>query len=633
NDPLFAGGLDELNIYGRALTPTEIAELQSAPAAETTAGRGDRASYDFADADTAVITDSSGQDRHATVKRTWGAPSHPGFLAAYPETQFITLESMTASNYQVVWAPYYTAHKILQGLLDAHLNTDDPQTKEQSLDLASGLCDWMHSRLSVLSDTVRQRMWDIFSSGEYGGIAESIIDVWAITQDPIHLELAGYFDHRRLLENCANDVDILDGLHGNQHIPIFNGFVRMYDATGQADYLTAARNFWPMVAEHRAYAIGGTTVNEFWRARDAVASTLTTTNNAETCCAYNMLKLSRLLFLHEQDPRYMDYYERTLVNQILGSKQDKADAEKPLVTYFIGLAAGSSRTFTPKQGTTCCEGTGMESATKYQDSVYFHAADDSALFVNLFTASRLDWSGRGITVTQETDFPFEQGTTLTVAGSGAFELLVRRPAWAQVGYRVRVNGTRVDTDDTEPGSYLSLDRSWSDGDVVTIELPFTLRMESPPDDPALRAIFFGPVHLVARRGGGELVHSLDTTTRLSGDLGDSFSPLPDKPLHFSHDGTEFAPFLEGTTDPFHSYVRNVTQRVVLGGFDSGVGNVPGPGGLTILDEIWAAAPFASKGDFVNHVREVAMQRRVRGDINTAELQRLLLAAGKAPVQP
>jgi hypothetical protein len=140
------------------------------------------------------------------------------------------------------------------------------------------------------------------------------------------------------------------------------------------------------------------------------------------------------------------------------------------------------------------------------------------------------------------------------------------------------------------------------------------------------------VHLVARAGGNELVHSLDTTTRLSGDLGDSVEPVPDQPLHFRHDGTEFAPFLEGTTDPFHSYVRNVTQQVVLGGADSGVANVAGSGGQTILDEIWAAAPFASKGDFVNHVRDVAMQRRVRGDINTAELQRLLIAAGRAQVQ-
>ena len=107
-----------------------------------------------------------------------------------------------------------------------------------------------------------------------------------------------------------------------------------------------------------------------------------------------MLKLSRMLFFHAQDPKYMDYYERALYNQVLGSKQDQADAEKPLVTYFIGLEPGPCATTRPKQGTTCCEGTGMESATKYQDSVYFTAADGSALYVNLYSPSTLTWAGR-----------------------------------------------------------------------------------------------------------------------------------------------------------------------------------------------------------------------------------------------
>lgn len=631
-DPLYLGGLDELNVYGRALSAAEIDALQSGPAEGTSAGRGDRASYDFDDSATATIADASGNDRHATLKRTWGAPSHPGFLAAYPETQFITLESMTSGNYTVVWAPYYTAHKILKGLLDAHLNSDDPTTRTKALDLASGLCDWMHSRLSRLTDAVRQRMWGIFSSGEYGGLVEAIVDTWTITQKPEHLELAGYFDLDRLIDACVVDQDILDGLHANQHIPIFNGLVRLYDATGEERYLTAARNFWPMVAEHRSYAIGGTSQAEFWRARDAIASTLTADNNAETCCAHNMLKLSRLLFFHEQDPRYMDYYERTLLNQVLGSKQDSSDPEKPLVTYFIGLAPGAVRDFTPKAGTTCCEGTGMESATKYQDSVYFRAADDAALYVNLFTASQLDWHSLGMTVTQATEFPTEQGTTLTIGGSGSFALRIRRPAWAKTGYAVRLNGVDVQTDDVAPGSYLTIERAWSDGDTVRVEMPFTLRMESTPDDPTMRALFYGPVHIGARRPGGQLTFSLDTTTRLSGDLGDTLRPVAGTPLHFTHEGTEFVPFLEGTTDPFHSYVRNVTQRVILGGIDSGVPNIRAADGATILDQIWAAAPFASKGDFVDHVRTVAMQRRTKGEINSADLQRLLLAAGKARVQ-
>ncbi|RPE45877.1 beta-L-arabinofuranosidase (glycosyl hydrolase family 127) [Streptomyces sp. Ag109_O5-1] len=267
--------------------------------------------------------------------------------------QFILLESMTGSDYTKVWAPYYTAHKILRGLLDAHTATGD----ERALDLASGMGNWMYSRLSVLPAATLQRMWGIFSSGEFGGIVEAVYDLHQLTGKAEHLALARLFDLDSLIDACAADTDALNGLHANQHIPAFTGLVRLYDATGEERYLTAAKNFWGMVVPHRMYGIGGTSTGEFWKARDVIAGTIGATT-AESCCAYNMLKLSRALCFHEQDPAYMDYYERALYNQVLGSKQDRADAEKPLVTYFIGLTPGHVRDYTPKQGTTCCEGTG-----------------------------------------------------------------------------------------------------------------------------------------------------------------------------------------------------------------------------------------------------------------------------------
>ncbi|MEK8225779.1 beta-L-arabinofuranosidase domain-containing protein [Oerskovia sp. M15] len=202
-------------------------------------------------------------------------------------------------------------------MLDAYVNTDDPR----ALDLAEGLCDWMYSRLSRLTPAVRQRMWNIFSSGEYGGLAEAIVDLYTLSGNPQHLELARFFDLDSLIDACAADRDVLAGLHANQHIPILTGLVRLYDATGEERYWLAAKKFWGMVVPHRAYGIGGTSTGEFWKARDVIAGSLSDTN-AETCCAHNMLKLSRLLYFHEQDPAYMDYYERALYNQVLGSKQD-----------------------------------------------------------------------------------------------------------------------------------------------------------------------------------------------------------------------------------------------------------------------------------------------------------------------
>ncbi|WP_409473782.1 beta-L-arabinofuranosidase domain-containing protein [Streptomyces sp. HC307] len=628
-DPVFAGAFDEFNVWSRALTPDEIAALQNNRAADTPAGRGDRASYAFDETTGATFTDASGRGLHATLRRTWGGPSHPGFLAAYPETQFIQLESMTSSDYTKVWAPYYTAHKILRGLLDAYLATDD----DQALDLASGMCDWMYSRLSRLPDATRQRMWGLFSSGEYGGIVEAIVDLHSITGKAEHLTLARLFDLDELIDACAANTDTLDGLHANQHIPIFTGLVRLYDATGEERCLTAARNFWGMVVPQRMYGIGGTSTGEFWRAPGVIAGTISATT-AETCCAYNMLKLSRMLFFHEQEPAYLDYYERALYNQVLGSKQDSADAEKPLVTYFIGLTPGHVRDYTPKQGTTCCEGTGLESATKYQDSVYFRKADGSALYVNLYSPSTLDWAEKGVTVTQTTDYPREQGSTLTVRGrSGAFELRLRVPSWATAGFRVTVNEQTVGGT-PRPGSYFAVSRTWQDGDTVRVTIPFRLRVERALDDPSLQTLFYGPVNLVARNSvTTHLEFGLYRNAALSGDLLPSLTPVTGKPLHYTLDGTEFVPFFEGTEEPTHAYFRRAEPRVVFGNTVSGVANPAKADGTTLLDEVWAGAPFSSKDVLVTRVRTTVDAWVAAGLLSRADGDRVVRTAEQASYVP
>ncbi|MFE2277638.1 beta-L-arabinofuranosidase domain-containing protein [Streptomyces sp. NPDC059454] len=624
-DPVFAGAFEDVDVFSRALTAAEITELQGRRAADASTGRGDLASYAFDETAGATLADASGRSLDATLRRTWGAPGHPGFLAAYPETQFIELESMTGSDYTRVWAPYYTAHKILRGLLDAYLATDD----DRALDLASGMCDWMHARLSVLPAATLQRMWGLFSSGEFGGVVEAICDLHAITGRAEHLALAKLFDLDRLIDACAANTDILDGLHANQHIPVFTGLVRLHDETGEQRYLTAAKNFWGMVVPHRMYAIGGTSSGEFWKARDVIAGTVTDTT-AESCCAYNMLKLSRTLFFHEQDPAYMDYYERALYNQVLGSKQDRPDAEKPLVTYFIGLTPGHVRDYTPKQGTTCCEGTGMESATKYQDSVYFAKADGSALYVNLYSASRLTWAEKGVTVTQTTRYPQEQGSTLTVGGGRAsFTLLLRVPSWATAGFRVTVNGRAVPGTPV-PGRYFEVARTWRDGDTVRISVPFRLRVERTPDDPALQALFYGPVNLVARRPGPDAVRlGLYRNAGLSGDLLPSLTPVPDEPLHYTLDGIELAPFAEGTEDPTHAYVRRSEPRVIFGTSDSGVANPARSDGTTLLDEIWSGAPFRGKGALVAQVRSTVAAWVGEGLLSRADGDKVVSTAQKA----
>lgn len=621
-DPIFAGAFDEVNIFSRALSADEITQLQQTPAT------GDLASYSCTETSGNTFADTSGRQQTATLRRSWGSPSHPGFLAAYPETQFIALESMTSGNYTVVWAPYYTAHKILRGLLDAYLNTADAR----ALDLAEGMCDWMYSRLSALPDSTRQRMWGIFSSGEFGGIVEAICDLYAVTGKTQHLALAQLFDLDRLIDACAAGQDILAGMHANQHIPIFTGLVRLFDETGEERYLTAAKNFWDMVVPPRMYSIGGTSTGEFWRTAGVIAGTLSETN-AETCCAYNMLKLSRMLFFHDQNPKYLDYYERALYNQVAGSKQDLADAEKPLVTYFIGLVPGQVRDYTPKAGTTCCEGTGMESATKYQDSVYFAKPDGTALYVNLYSPSTLTWADRGVTLTQTTGYPVEQGTCLRIRGRATFELHLRVPSWVRDGFEVTVNGRKVPQRPVA-GTYLTIARQWRDGDTVRIRMPFRLRVERALDNPAIQTLFYGPVNLVARDPRTTylpfgLYHGAD----LTGDLAGALTRVPGRPLHFTLGDVPVAPFFEGTEDPTHVYFQRVEPQVVFAGLDAKVANPSRPDGTSLLDEVWAAAPFPDQHGLVTHVQSVVDAWVTAGLLTAADGQLVVDTARRAAFPP
>ncbi|MGW1716804.1 glycoside hydrolase family 127 protein [Streptomyces sp. NPDC002156] len=523
-------------------------------------------------------------------------PSHPGYLAAYPETQFVLLESYT--TYPTIWAPYYTCHKIMRGLLDAHTLTGN----QQALTIVSKMGDWVHSRLSRLPQAQLERMWSIYIAGEYGGMNEVLADLYALTGRAEHLAAARCFDNTALLDACAENRDILDGRHANQHIPQFTGYVRLFDHTGETEYATAARNFWGMVAGPRTYSLGGTGQGEMFRARNAIAATLGD-NNAETCATYNMLKLSRQLFFHTPDPAYLDYYERGLTNHILASRRDARSSDSPEVTYFVGMGPGVVREF--GNTGTCCGGTGMENHTKYQDSVYFRSADGNALYVNLYLASTLRWPERSLVVEQTSDYPAEGVRTLIFReGGGNLDLKLRVPSWATGGFAVAVNGV-PQAATSAPGSYLTLSRNWQPGDRITVSAPYRLRVERALDDPTVQSLFYGPVLLVARSQATTLrTFSFYKDFTLRGDLAATVRP-EGRPLHFTTHGLTLAPFHIADTARYHAYFKRSEPVVVFGTATSGVPNRARPDGLTFLDVLWERAPFATQGAFLDAVRVLA----------------------------
>ncbi|XVS61517.1 beta-L-arabinofuranosidase domain-containing protein [Actinosynnema sp. CA-299493] len=431
-----------------------------------------------------------------------------GYLSGFPESDFDAMEAGSPKS-----VSYYSLHKTLAGLLDVWRHIGSTQARDVLLRFA-GWVDWRTARLSY------SQMQRVLGT-EFGGMNAVLTDLYQQTGDSRWLATAQRFDHASVFDPLAANQDRLSGLHANTQVPKWIGAAREYKATGTTRYRDIASNAWNITVGAHTYVIGGNSQAEHFRAPNAIASYLNT-DTAEACNTYNMLKLTRELWLLDPNrASYFDFYERGLLNHLLG-QQNTADPHGH-ICYFTGLNPGHRRGNTgPAWGggnwstdyTTfwCCQGTALEVNTSLANSIYFH--NGTTLTVNLYTPSVLTWAQRGITVTQTTTYPASDTTTLTVTGnaSGSWTMRLRIPGWT-TGATVGVNGVAQDIA-TTPGTYASLTRTWAAGDVVTLRLPMRAVVQPANDNPAVAAITFGPVVLSGNYGNTALsrLPALDTTS-------------------------------------------------------------------------------------------------------------------------
>jgi uncharacterized protein len=402
------------------------------------------------------------------------------YLSAFPIEFFDRLR-----NRDKVWAPFYTIHKIIVGLLDMYVYTGN----EQALDAAEKMAAWTGSYTGSLSYEHMQRVLGT----EYGGMGESLANLYAITGKEYYLAIAQRFDKKVFFDPLAAHRDELKGLHVNTHIPQVIAAARLYELTGDRRYRDIAEYFWDEVVSERSYCTGGTSNHESWNTDPGKLAAELSTNTTEDCCAYNMMKLTRHLFGWQPDARLMDYYERLLFNHRLGT----INPEDGTMMYYLPLASGYWKTFgKPFDAFWCCTGTGSEEYAKLTDTIYFH--DDDSLYINLYVASQLEWPEKGMSLRQETNFPEQQGTAVVISAKNPvqMEINLRIPYWVNAG-SVKINGTPL-TAFSSPSSYLSLNRIWKSGDKIELSLPMKLHTAPMPDDNNVQAMMYGPLVLAGR---------------------------------------------------------------------------------------------------------------------------------------
>jgi uncharacterized protein len=386
------------------------------------------------------------------------------------------------------WSPWYTVHKVMAGLVDAYLYTDN----QQALAVVKKMADWTGTIVDPLTEEQRQKMLRC----EYGGMNDVLANLYSLTGEKKYLELSYRFYDDFVMKPLSEGKDPLSGKHSNTNIPKAIGSARQHELTTNGSDKAIATNYWKFTTENYTYVTGGNGNYEYLGQPNKLSSELSD-NTTETCCAYNMLKLTGKLFCWAPDSKLADYFERTLYNDILASQHPKT----AMMLYFEPLRMGGKKQYSDSFNTfTCCVGSGMENHAKYTEGIYFQGVDGS-LYVNLFIPSRLNWKERKTVVTQSTSYPQSNETSLQIQTSrpASFSLKFRQPWWAKHQGSVKVNGKTVTVEKAVDG-YLVVKRQWRNGDKVNVRFPMELYSESMPDNPARIAILYGPLVMAGNLG-------------------------------------------------------------------------------------------------------------------------------------
>ena len=429
-----------------------------------------------------------------------------GWLTAFPDGVAPLTDSLAGLPFPGV--PWYTTHKVLAGLRDAHLI----RGSKPALDAWLRFSQWIDDAARLASDALMQKMLD----REHGGMNEVLADLAAISGDRRFLALAQRFSHRALLDPLLRGEDRLDGLHANTQIPKVIGFTRIHDLTDEPGWRAGADFFWGSVVRTRSFATGGHGDGEHFFPIGEFARHLESAKTMETCCTHNMLRLTRALYAQSPQATYFNYFERALYNGILASQ----DPDSGMMTYFQSTRPGYVKLYhTPFDSFWCCTGSGLENHARYAESIYAH--DDEALYVNLFMASRLEWRERGLTVTQETRFPDEDRVLLRFDAERPqpLKLRIRHPAWCPT--LTTIWNSKGIAKSAVPGSYFEIPGGRiRPGDVVELRLPMQARLEPLPGAPQFGALAYGPVVLAARLGNQGITPASDliVNERKSGEM-------------------------------------------------------------------------------------------------------------------
>lgn len=417
-----------------------------------------------------------------------------------------------------VWAPQYNIHKLLMGLVDAYRLMG----LEKALTIADKLADWF----ARWSASYTREQFDRILDVETGGMLEVWADLLAITGDAKYRALMERYDRRKLFEPLLEGRDVLTNMHANTTIPEVLGCSRAYEVTGEERWLRIVERYWQCaVTDRGSFATGGQTQGEIWTPMNRLKTRLGD-KNQEHCTVYNMIRLAEFLFRQTKDPAYLHYIEYNACNGLMAQaywrgQPWRGSPGSGLLTYFLPMKAGSRKDWAGETDSFfCCHGTMVQANAAWNRRIFY--LDEDALYVAMYTDAEATFAHRGKTVRVAIRQDPMNGSLMTSSENSALQTVnetasafASKPSFRRYVMTVRVDAptemavllripdwisgaATVTVKDEAPrkvsdtDQFVRLEREWTDGDQITVELPIGVRFVPLPDDPATGAFRYGP---------------------------------------------------------------------------------------------------------------------------------------------
>jgi DUF1680 family protein len=418
------------------------------------------------------------------------------YLSAFPEKDFTTLET----KFSGVWAPYYTYHKIMQGLLDVYTLTGNKEAYGMVLNMA----DYVKERMEKLSPEVIEKVLYTANANppnEPGGMNDVLHNLYAVSKDPAHLKLASLFDRKWFTQPLYEGQDILPGLHSNTHLPLVIGFARRYENTGETYYRDVTAHFWDILIHHHTYVNGSSSgprptpttptsrTSEHWGLPDLLSKTLTS-EIAESCVSHNTQKITGTMFQWTASPECANVYMNTFYNSVMALQ----NSENGTYVYHLPLSSPQNKKFLKESDFRCCNGSSIEAFSHLNSNIYFN--NNNNIWVNLYIPSEVKWNTRGTTISQKGNFPANPAIQFAVTSRkpSKFAINLFIPDWVTNKTKVLINGVPVSID-LKPLSYVKLNRKWKNGDKIELTFDYKFYVKTMTDNQNMLALYYGPVLL------------------------------------------------------------------------------------------------------------------------------------------